>query len=618
MINKKTKLFGTAFVACMCLSLVVMADANREKAFLATKADESAWVWEHYNEVAPTFTTTGSKEYWISCDDPTHTPRFTQPATGTINAAQDPAAGFAEGLATNDPRFLEKYRRALSFEEGMPTFITVSGPQTNLITSEQHTDGTKALQINLTGNGVLVSMNRGLISTLLGLPGAEVLLFDVKCLNTPDYTKPTLMYMRSASLPYNVRRFDDTHANKGVTVRGDNIRTYWKTFMITPEMFADLHADNEIMRFDNMSGNTVFIDNIRIGKNPAVHRDEIGFNGHSLHKGWTEGTRERWEMINLYKNYTEDSWNADLMLYSPKAITAEFTDAYTTDGGAALHVVTSDLLRIGITSSVYNSMGANDYVEFDYFVDPAGNDQHMYTVSWDTYIGNPNNYSNKGKWITFKITKSQLGTTSDLASSYYCICTASGPTNIYIDNVRVVRPAVTAIDFEYGIVSTFNTNNYAYTPNYNGMYYNTNLAQKNGTDIYYQGNFEVSLSDEQSKTGSRSLKAIATAAHSGLYISSELYATLPDAGITLDMYVTAAVNFNVQQGSLTLNHWNPGQWKTLTVPKANIKEWGSGYILFTYAGVTTSYIDNVRAAETGSPGGLNTGLVDGPSHDWYV
>ena len=62
------------------LAISGMSKFNSELLVFASNGTQE---WNHYEAVAPTFDSNGSKEYWVSCSDPIHPIQFTAP-TGDV------------------------------------------------------------------------------------------------------------------------------------------------------------------------------------------------------------------------------------------------------------------------------------------------------------------------------------------------------------------------------------------------------------------------------------------------------------------------------------------------------------------------------------------------------
>lgn len=108
--NKKllTALAGGAALTFGMAGILLVAGDSLKAAIAEeeTHAHTATCNIHHYNEVAPTSSTAGVKEYWICCDDPGHKVSFTAPTTGNISDATH-VEGFA--VEDTDERYIAPY-----------------------------------------------------------------------------------------------------------------------------------------------------------------------------------------------------------------------------------------------------------------------------------------------------------------------------------------------------------------------------------------------------------------------------------------------------------------------------------------------------------------------------
>lgn len=98
--TRNKRIISIALVAVLGAGAAVAASAQGIKSVLG---EETPVVWKHYTAVAPTATTKGIKQYWVSCDDHTHV--FVKP-TGNVEIEEGTwtDALKASVLALNDDR----------------------------------------------------------------------------------------------------------------------------------------------------------------------------------------------------------------------------------------------------------------------------------------------------------------------------------------------------------------------------------------------------------------------------------------------------------------------------------------------------------------------------------
>lgn len=105
------KFLATLAVASV-LGMAVAGVSASVGSSVKTFAEESSHVHNnscaihHYAQVDPTSKTSGVKEYWICCDDPSHTVSFSAPSTGVIT---DVTHGSDFALEEDDSRYIAPY-----------------------------------------------------------------------------------------------------------------------------------------------------------------------------------------------------------------------------------------------------------------------------------------------------------------------------------------------------------------------------------------------------------------------------------------------------------------------------------------------------------------------------
>ena len=109
------------------------------------------------------------------------------------------------------------------------------------------------------------------------------------------------------------------------------------------------------------------------------------------------------------------------------------------------------------------------------------------------------------------------------------------------------------------------------------------------------------ISQDFAYEGHNSLKVVNTAAYNkGLIISDTFYDKLPEEGITFYIYANEKI-FNcyanpVSDATLIPYYAPIGEWKKVTVKKANIKPDSGDHWVFLIGDTTTVYIDDIRIA----------------------
>ena len=117
--NIKKYLIVSGFALCISV-LSVAIFSNGPISLSKLNATGNSPVWNHYDEVEPTDTTRGIREYWVSCDDHTH--QFEEPTSGQIVDRGAPSMSFINSLSSDDNRVLIASMDILKFKKVSGTF----------------------------------------------------------------------------------------------------------------------------------------------------------------------------------------------------------------------------------------------------------------------------------------------------------------------------------------------------------------------------------------------------------------------------------------------------------------------------------------------------------------
>lgn len=563
--NKKSFVFVSALV----LAASTVAGAALSHSTDLVLGSSGQQVWNHYSGVAASFSNNGIKEYWVSCTDPSHPVVFSAPtgAEVVINDQGTPSAEFINALPTNDARLLKQWQKSYSFEDGVvPGIFTETKGNTVSITSSTSTQGSKALQIELTGSHTSLSFNRTWLEGIFNFEGANELYIDVKA-DAPAKD----LYYNSLTNQWGVGRYEDSaDASSGV-------RTHWKTITFTKANFADLKADNVVFRIDNSTaGNKIYIDNIRYGSTSVISSFERNFV-----TGPDSGN-------NYFVKDARDVTNEALI--NVANATVEISDKYASHGAASLHVKSTEATQFNfyIPYSHYASLEGSGLL-FDVFI-PSCDTMHVYPVD-GIYPRNYFNEGNHGKWTTHFLPFSTIQTVGTNWVRFMGNRT-NNSFDFYIDNIRV------ATNYEVGFENTVSYN--AFSP-----------------FINFDNRNSVSLSTAQVRTGATSVAVTTSEDWTMLFkLSNQLYDLIPaDGGIKFYLWCDTAFNGNAID--MSIHYWGPtSTWKEYIIPKANLDTTADRHYVCT-AGVTgTIYIDDVSivsalpASETYNPNTLTLPVDD--------
>ena len=157
------------------LAISGMSKFNSELLVFASNGTQE---WNHYEAVAPTFDSNGSKEYWVSCSDPTHPIQFTAP-TGDVEITNmgAPSAEFVNSLDPSDERYAPKMPKSVSFEDGqIPSVLSVVEGEAT-VTDSKSTLGTKSLAVSTVGSYLRIAFDRNWLNAIFD--SNDAIYFDL-------------------------------------------------------------------------------------------------------------------------------------------------------------------------------------------------------------------------------------------------------------------------------------------------------------------------------------------------------------------------------------------------------------------------------------------------------
>ena len=538
------------------LAISGMSKFNSELLVLASNGTQE---WNHYEAVAPTFDSNGSKEYWVSCSDPTHPIQFTAP-TGDVEITNmgAPSAEFVNSLDSSDARYAPKLPKSVSFEDGQipSVFSVVQGEAT--ITDSKSTLGTKSLAVSTVSSGLKIAFDRNWLNAVFD--SNDAIYFDIVA-----ETQANDLYYNSVTNQWGVIRYAET---KGV-------RTIWNTYTFSRAFFEDLKSDNVVIRVDNSADNTIYIDNIRFGGTPNI--------------------------ISLENNYIDDvyvksAFDASVSLHVNTSGTFELSNTRATEGTTSLHLVSSSDANIYVPYSFYQKAEGSGFF-YDLYVEPKEGAMHIFPDSNDNLIPHPwidsNNY---GRWTTLYIPYEHIDVVGTAWARILGTRSNANGFDIYVDNIRI---ASEAWSFEQERVLE---NNFLSLTTF-------------GAGILYYSSNNLEVSDEKSYTGSYSLKLTTTAEHArNIGISDAMYQAIPEGGsVVMQVYTDTAFNASCW------HHWSAGQWVEITIPKADINSAQNDHYLGTIYVPITIYIDDLRiVGPTETVESANADILDlGADDVWY-
>ena len=548
------------------LAISGMSKFNSELLVFASNGTQE---WNHYEAVAPTFDSNGSKEYWISCSDPTHPIQFTAP-TGDVEITNmgAPSAEFVNSLDSSDERYVPKMPKSVSFEDGqIPSVLSVVEGEAR-VTDSKSTRGTKSLAVSTVGSYLKIAFDRNWLNAIFN--SNDAIYFDLVAEKQANN-----FYYTSINGNYGVVRYAD--------MRG--AQTIWSTYTFTRAFFEDLTSDNVVIRVDGSPENTIYIDNIRFGGTPNIISLENQFtdgvlvksafdHSQTLHVGRKDGT----------------TWSGS---------TFELSNTRATEGTTSLHLASDSDTILYVPYSFYQKAEGSGILYDLYVEQPSSGAIHIYpndNIKPHAYI-NDNNY---GRWTTLYIPYEHI----EVVGTAWAKIIGTRDSNtqgldVYVDNIRIASETW-SFEQERVLENNFLT-----------------LAPYGAGILYYSDN-NLEVSDEKSYTGSYSLKFTTGAEWTRFIgISHAMYQAIPEGGsIVMQVYsddIFNGTDWHVHEGDV-------GKWQEITIPKTSIYSGQTDHRIgvISHANVTI-YIDDLRiVGPTETVESANADILDlGADDVWY-
>lgn len=545
------------------LAISGMSKFNSELLVLASNGTQE---WNHYEAVAPTFDSNGSKEYWISCSDPTHPIQFTAP-TGDVEITNmgAPSAEFVNSLDSSDARYAAKLPKSVSFEDGqIPSVLSIVQGDAR-VTDSKATRGTKSLAVSTDGSYLRIAFDRNWLNAIFD--SNDAIYFDIVA-----EKQASDLYYNSVTNQWHVERYA---GQRGV-------QTIWSTYTFSRKFFQDLQSDNVVIRVDNSAENTIYIDNIRFGGTPNIVSLENNYidgvfaksafdDSQILHVGRKDGT----------------TWSGT---------TFELSNTRATEGTTSLHLASDSDTILYVPYNFYQKAEGSGILYDLYVEQPSSGAIHIYpndNIKPWAYI-NSNNY---GRWTTLYIPYEHIETVGNTWAKI--LGTRNSNTqglDVYVDNIRIASETW-SFEQEHVLENNF-----------------LSLTTFGAGILYYPDNNLV-VSDEKSYTGSYSLKLTTNAEHArNIGISHAMYQAIPEGGsVVMQVYTDTIFNASCW------HHHNAGQWVEITIPKTSINSAQNDHYLGTIYVPVTIYIDDLRiVGPTETVESANADILDlGADDVWY-
>ncbi len=172
--KKSTTLLALCLIAGAAAIALSAVASNTPSAFVV-KPTECEHSGNHYEEVAPTGSSVGAKEYWVCCD--CHKHFLTEPASGTWASATHTAETLA-GISNDDDRYLPSLAPFARVDQS--SNVTVTKNEDGTWTYSNKTSGVLAGNAQNWGeSGAFFMDATGTSYSILSAAGYKYLKFDV-------------------------------------------------------------------------------------------------------------------------------------------------------------------------------------------------------------------------------------------------------------------------------------------------------------------------------------------------------------------------------------------------------------------------------------------------------
>jgi len=417
----KKRLANLILISLAALSITAAIFYSTDSSILSNSiSHDSNCQWHHYNEIAPTYTKNGVKEYWICCQH--HDVTFKKPDSGSISDSTHPS-GFVDTISSGDSygRYMKPYNQGIDFEDDyIPSFISNTSNVYSLsIASNQGTNNSNALAIKVKSGTYRVYFSKVFLDQMFSDNNVQAIFFDAKS----DYVSSNFRHGN----PSSNFTYEYNNANWGLELE-------YKTFAFTRAYYNSYVSSDSFLYGVAVDGAYIYIDNIR---SSTTALSSYGFENGRMVSPTVSGYEHKVSLRFF------DSTKEYFVAQGDPITSYSFDYSMKTEGNRSLKFTKSDGYISLYLPNLYSSLADNAIIYIDVYstVDAnatLGAQNILDGVNLASYGG-----ISKNQWTTLSIMKGQIQ-----SDGRFMIITGSTSGEWYFDNIRVVS-YTTSTDSNY-------------------------------------------------------------------------------------------------------------------------------------------------------------------------
>lgn len=553
--------------------------AGQNNNALLGSALEDTSIWNHYTAVDATLDSNGVREYWVNCT--THEHVFEKPAVEDSRIVDKgaPSASFISSLAANDDRLIERYTKAITFEDGLNKYISIYDGFTAMsVVDEEGVDGSKALKLSRvddSGRDCHVTIAKEYLDAVFANTKVKSLEFYAKATVATNNFRHQKVDQAVTGNNEIISTFECNRTGYGITES-------YKKFLLEREIYENMNFSSWTIQYGTTSTGTfdLYLDNFRISTEE--------YDGVCSTLGFEHGYYVDSQKGMTYPSFYYSDWKGQW--YSFKAsgdplVSIGYDYENKSEGTRSIKIVKNNgYLALYLRPQFVTNM-PDEGMLFDIMGTVAVNGEVNYIDNNNTKLTS-NHTTRAGLWHTLHLTKSQIG-----SDGRFLIIQGSTAGTFYFDNFRYVTNAEGFEDVNTAVIGDYG---YAtHTPINDTTANDVRDRAKNYIFLAeWKRCSSVSVVEGHCTEGAYSLKVTFSSNIGPIAISPKLQALMDDdSTVSIDFYSDDITN--ADQSTLFAKIV-PGQWTTITLTKADFAN-TSGRISSSNAGAKpcTIYIDNI-------------------------
>jgi len=406
----KKRLANLILISLAALSITAAIFYSTDSSILSTSVShDSNCQWHHYNEIAPTYTKHGVKDYWICCQH--NDVQFVKPEVGHISESTH-QSGFVDTINESDSfnRYLKSYNQTVDFEENyVPKFISGNSNVNSLsLANNEGIDNSTALAINVKSGTYRIDFTKAFLDAMFSDSNVIAIHFDAKA---------------SGVFQNFGHGSSSSHSTYELNNDGWGLDTNYKTFSYT-RSFYNSYTDGDSFLYGSANdGAIIYLDNIRASTKLL---NNYGFECGRMVLPTTSGYEHKMSLR------ISTAYNEYFVAQGDPITSYGFDYSNKTEGNRSARFTKDNGYVALFMPYIYSTLTDNSLVYFDLYssvdVNASLNAQNVLDGNNVATYG----AISKEKWTTFTVTKEQMN-----GNGRFLIIQGSSAGDYYIDNIRV-------------------------------------------------------------------------------------------------------------------------------------------------------------------------------------